>query len=109
MRHVLVLRERQGYRALVPSLPECKAYGDTFQEAVANVRAAIGDYEAHLTKHGAPIPEERYNLAHVADDVTPPGMDDIRVFVSIAQPPMPAGEQWAIERLQEMKLIVHDR
>lgn len=109
MRHVLVMRERRGYRALVASLPECKAYGDTFQEAVANVRDAITDYEAYLAKHGMAVPEERYNLADVADDVTPPGIDDVRVFVSMAQPPTPAGEQWAMERLQELKLIVNDR
>ena len=109
MRHVLLVRERRGYRAYAASIPQCKAYGDTVQEAITTIREAIRDYEDHLSRHNHSIPDERIDLTHVADDITPPGIDDVRIFVSMVQPPTPAGEQWAMERLQELKLVNNDR
>lgn len=47
-----------GYHATCPVLPGCHAEGDTLDEAVANVREAIGVYVESLLAHGETPPVE---------------------------------------------------
>lgn len=51
-----------GYVALVPDLPGCSGDGDTPEEAVANVPAAIEGWKAMARKLGHKIPKPQ--LAH---------------------------------------------
>ena len=39
-----------------PNLPGCVSQGATREEAIANVRDAIGGYLASLRKHDEPVP-----------------------------------------------------
>lgn len=39
---VFMPEDEGGYSVLVPALPECHTQGETFQEALANAREAIG-------------------------------------------------------------------
>ena len=56
---VLLNREPEGgYTVLVPTLPGCITYGETVDEAIANVREAIALYMASLVAHGEAIPTE---------------------------------------------------
>jgi len=50
--------ERRGWklRGAMPSLPGCVSEGKNREEALANVRDAIGGYLTSLKKHGEPIP-----------------------------------------------------
>ncbi len=43
---------------MVPALPGCNTQGDSFEEAVQNVREAIQAYLESLRAHGEAIPEE---------------------------------------------------
>ncbi len=40
----LIPEEEGGYSVLVPGLPGCVSQGETRDEALANIREAIGDY-----------------------------------------------------------------
>ena len=42
--------------ASCPTLPGCHSQGRTREEAVANIREAIGGYLASMREHGAPLP-----------------------------------------------------
>ena len=53
--------EEGGYSVSVPALPGCFSQGDTLDEALANVREAIGLHLQGMQADGEPIP----------DDVTP--------------------------------------
>ena len=50
--------EEGGYTVSVPALPGCITEGDTFEEALDNVREAIQLYLETLRHLGEPIPEE---------------------------------------------------
>jgi predicted RNase H-like HicB family nuclease len=51
-----------GYSVWVPDLPGCASQGDTYDEAMANIREAIESYlEAHA-KLGRPVPESRTEI-----------------------------------------------
>ena len=50
--------EEGGYTVTVPSLPGCISEGDTFEEALANIKEAIEAYLESIYKHGEEIPEE---------------------------------------------------
>jgi predicted RNase H-like HicB family nuclease len=50
--------ESGGYAVWVPALPGCVSQGDTFDEALANIREAIQCYLESCVKHGEPVPEE---------------------------------------------------
>lgn len=71
MRSYTVVLEREndgGYSAWVPDLPGCASQGDTYDEAVANIREAIESYlEAHR-KLGRPVPEPRTELKLIEVD-----------------------------------------
>ncbi len=47
-----------GFHAYCPALPGCHSEGDTFDEAMTNVREAVEAYIDSLKAHGEPIPRE---------------------------------------------------
>ena len=50
-------RDEDGYIVVsCPALPGCHSQGRTREEAIANIREAIGGYVASMRKHGEPIP-----------------------------------------------------
>ncbi len=51
-------QEEGGYTVTVPSLPGCISEGDTYDEALANIKEAITLYIESLQTDGLPIPEE---------------------------------------------------
>ena len=53
------------YNAIVPALPGCFSYGSSRDEALANVREAIGLYLEDLEAAGEPIPVERIEAVGV--------------------------------------------
>ena len=56
---VLLSKEPEGgYTVIVPTLPGCVTYGETNDEAVENVKEAIGLYIESLRSHGEIIPSE---------------------------------------------------
>lgn len=50
--------EDGGYHAFCPSLPGCNSQGDTYDEAVENIRDAIRLYLESLKAHGEKAPTE---------------------------------------------------
>jgi len=55
---LLERNELGGYTVSVPSLPGCITEGDTWEEAVANVKEAIAGYLDALRDLDKPIPME---------------------------------------------------
>jgi len=55
---LLERNELGGYTVSVPSLPGCITEGDTWEEAVANVKEAIAGYLETLRDLDKPIPLE---------------------------------------------------
>ncbi len=51
-------QEEGGYTVFVPSLPGCISEGDTYEEAMVNIRDAIALYIESLIVDGLPIPKE---------------------------------------------------
>ncbi len=47
-----------GYHVFCPTLPGCHSEGETFEEALANIREAIEVYLESLLAHGEPVPTE---------------------------------------------------
>ena len=47
-----------GYHAFCPALPGCHSEGDTLDQAVENIREAVGIYLESLQAHGEPLPVE---------------------------------------------------
>jgi predicted RNase H-like HicB family nuclease len=66
MRQVIIYLDEdgEGYVAECPSLPGCVSQGDTWEEAVANIREAIEGYMEVLEEDGKPVPED-YPLIQV--------------------------------------------
>lgn len=50
--------ETGGYVASCPSLPGCHSQGETLEEAIANIREAIGLYIEVLEEDSRPVPED---------------------------------------------------
>lgn len=50
--------EEGGYTVTVPALPGCISEGDTFEEALANIRDALEGCLMVARKHGLPIPQQ---------------------------------------------------
>ena len=48
-----------GYSVWVPDLPGCASQGETYEEALANIREAIALYIESLRLEGLPAPEAR--------------------------------------------------
>ena len=60
MRQVLLYPGEDGYWVVeCPSLPGCISQGRTRQEAVSNIKLAIGEYVSALEDDGIPVPEDR--------------------------------------------------
>lgn len=51
--------EDGGYIANVPELRYCSAFGNTYEEALAQVKVAIQGHLEVAREHGDPIPEPR--------------------------------------------------
>jgi predicted RNase H-like HicB family nuclease len=53
----IIERDEDGnYTVQCPALPGCISEGKTREEALANIKDAIGGYLASLKKHDEPIP-----------------------------------------------------
>lgn len=58
MRQVLMYPGEDGYRVVeCPSLPGCISQGKSREEAINNIRAAIGEYIESLEEDGMPVSE----------------------------------------------------
>ncbi len=51
--------EDEAYIAVVPVLPYCSAWGETHEEALTQVKAAIRGHIKVAEKYGDPIPEPK--------------------------------------------------
>lgn len=52
---VLEPQEEGGYTVYVPSLPGCVSQGETYDEAIENIREAIGlhlEFDEEMVEHG---------------------------------------------------------
>jgi len=58
-------QEEGGYTVTVPSLPGCISEGDTYDQALANIKEAIVLYLESLQADGLPIPEENHLILEV--------------------------------------------
>ena len=57
MRQVVLYPGEDGYWVVeCPSLPGCVSQGETREEAVQNIKEAIGGYIESLEAHGEPVP-----------------------------------------------------
>jgi predicted RNase H-like HicB family nuclease len=54
--------EDDGYIADIPSLDTCFAFGDTVEEAMANLQEALEGTLETMIEHGWPIPDESKNM-----------------------------------------------
>ena len=62
---ILEPQEEGGYTVAVPALPGCISEGDTYEEALENIKEAIELYLESLTEDGLPIPEDKSIVAEV--------------------------------------------
>ncbi len=58
-------QEEGGYTVTVPSLPGCISEGDTYDDALANIKEAIALYLESLRADGLPIPDENHLIVEV--------------------------------------------
>ncbi len=60
MRQVILIADLEdgGYVVEVPSLPGCISQGDTYDEALENIKDAIQGYIDSLEADGLPVPAE---------------------------------------------------
>ena len=58
-------QEEGGYTVTVPSLPGCISEGDTYEEALTNIKEAIALYLESLQADGLPIPEETHLIVEL--------------------------------------------
>ena len=58
-------QEEGGYTVTVPSLPGCISEGDTYDEALTNIKEAIALYLESLQADGLPIPDENHLVVEV--------------------------------------------
>jgi predicted RNase H-like HicB family nuclease len=54
---VLIEKDEEGYYACCPSLPGCSTQGESYEEALANIREAVEVYLESLQAHGEEIPQ----------------------------------------------------
>lgn len=67
VRQVLLYPGEDGWWVVeCPSLPGCISQGKTKEEALANIKEAIREYEAALRDDGKPIPPETFSALLVA-------------------------------------------
>ena len=58
-------QEEGGYTVTVPALPGCISEGDTYEEALANIKEAIDLYLESLQADGLPIPDETHLIVEL--------------------------------------------
>ncbi len=58
-------QDEGGYTVTVPSLPGCISEGDSFDEALGNIREAMALYIESLAAEGRPIPRERRLIVEI--------------------------------------------
>ena len=60
LRYTVIMEPEEGggYHVFCPALPGCHSFGETNEEALANIRDAIEGYIASLKKAGEPIPAD---------------------------------------------------
>lgn len=63
---LLIPAEEGGFIVEVPSLPGCISEGDTYEEAMANIREAIELHIEAMLAHNEPVPEEFPQLIMVS-------------------------------------------
>ncbi len=63
---VFELEDDGGYSVWVPDLPGCASQGDTYEEAVSNIREAIEGYIAAHKAEGLALPEPRARVEKVS-------------------------------------------
>ncbi len=56
---VVIEPDEQGYHAFVPALQGCHSFGDTVEEAKANIMEAIEVHVESLLEDGESVPVER--------------------------------------------------
>ena len=67
MREVVIYRGEDGYWVVeCPSLPGCISQGKTKQEAIANIKDAIGCYVHALEDDGLSVPREKFEVMVLA-------------------------------------------
>lgn len=67
MRQTLIYRGEDGFWvAECPSLPGCISQGETREEAIRNIREAIGLYIEALEADNLPVPVETFDALLVA-------------------------------------------
>jgi len=64
--------EEGGYVVSVPALPGCSTQGDTFEEAVANIKDAMQGYLAVLKEEGEEIPQAQADVVITKISITNP-------------------------------------
>jgi predicted RNase H-like HicB family nuclease len=63
---VVVEHEEDGrYSVYVPDLPGCASMGDTYEEAISNVREAVACHLEGLRIDGLPVPPPRAHFTMV--------------------------------------------
>ena len=70
-RHYTVILEPDagGYHAFCPALPGCHTQGDTFEEAMKNIREAVELYCESLLEDKEPLPVEDFIIRPLAISV----------------------------------------
>ncbi len=58
-------QEDGGYTVTVPALPGCISEGDTYDDAMVNIKEAITLYLESLQDDGLPIPEENHLIVEL--------------------------------------------
>jgi len=56
---VVIEPDEQGYHAFVPALPGCHSFGDSVEEAQANILEAIEVHVESMLEDGEAVPAER--------------------------------------------------
>ena len=62
---ILEPQEEGGYTVYVPALPGCVSEGETYEEALKNIREAITLYLGTLKLRGKFLPEDLHRIAEV--------------------------------------------
>jgi len=58
-------QDEGGYTVSVPALPGCFSEGDTYEEALKNIREAIDLYLESLAADGMKLPDEKHLFVEI--------------------------------------------
>ncbi|NOH01307.1 MAG: type II toxin-antitoxin system HicB family antitoxin [Chloroflexi bacterium] len=56
---VVIEPDERGFHAFVPALPGCHSFGDTVEEAQANIHEAMELHVESMIEDGEPVPMQR--------------------------------------------------